>query len=76
VDIIVPAQFDLSTALGVSGQSGQPDLVAAVTRIERAALDTALPLGGVALTPLGESGGAAQLEEPSARAAALLVEVV
>ena len=76
VDIIVPAQFDLSTALGVSGQSGHPDLVAAVTRIERAALDTALPLGGVALTPLGESGGAAGLEMSSFREAAILIEVV
>ena len=50
VDIIVPAQFDLSTALGVSGQFDHPDFVAAVTRIERAALDAGLPLGGVAFS--------------------------
>jgi 4-hydroxy-2-oxoheptanedioate aldolase len=50
VDIIVPAQFDLSTALGVSGQFDHPDFVAAVARIERAALDAGLPLGGVAFS--------------------------
>lgn len=50
IDIIVPAQFDLSTALGVSGQFDHPDFVAAVTRIERAALAAGLPLGGVAFT--------------------------
>jgi 4-hydroxy-2-oxoheptanedioate aldolase len=49
VDIIVPAQFDLSTALGVSGQFDHPDFVMAVARIERAALAARLPLCGVAL---------------------------
>lgn len=51
IDIIVPAQFDLSTALGVSGQFDHPDFLAAVTRIERAALAAGLPLGGVAFSP-------------------------
>lgn len=50
VDIIVPAQFDLSTALGVSGQFDHPEFVAAVARIEAAALAAGLPLGGVAFS--------------------------
>lgn len=50
VDLIVPALFDLSTALGVSGQFEHPDLVAATARIERAAGAAGLPLSGVALS--------------------------
>ena len=50
IDIIVPAQFDLSTALGVSGQFDHPDFVAAVGRVERAALAAGLPLCGVAVS--------------------------
>ncbi len=50
IDIIVPAQFDLSTALGVSGQFDHPDFVAAVARVERAAIAAGLPLGGVAFS--------------------------
>jgi 4-hydroxy-2-oxoheptanedioate aldolase len=50
VDIIVPAQFDLSTALGVSGQFDHPDFVMAVGRIERAAIAAGLALGGVAFS--------------------------
>ncbi|WP_270933617.1 HpcH/HpaI aldolase family protein [Falsiroseomonas oryzae] len=50
VDIIVPAQFDLSTALGVSGQFDHPDFVAAVARVERAATAAGLPLCGVAFS--------------------------
>jgi 4-hydroxy-2-oxoheptanedioate aldolase len=50
IDIIVPAQFDLSTALGVSGQFDHPDFIAAVARIEHAALSAGLLLGGVAFS--------------------------
>lgn len=50
IDIIVPAQFDLSTAIGVSGQFDHPDFVAAVARVERAALAAGVPLGGVAFS--------------------------
>ena len=50
VDIIIPAQFDLSTALGISGQFDHPDFIAAVSRVERTALATGLPLGGVAFS--------------------------
>jgi 4-hydroxy-2-oxoheptanedioate aldolase len=50
IDIIVPAQFDLSTALGVSGQFDHPDFVAAVARVEGAAIAAGLPLGGVAFS--------------------------
>lgn len=50
VDIIVPAQFDLSTALGVSGQFEHPEFVAAVARIERAAKSAKIPLCGVAFS--------------------------
>ena len=49
-DIIVPAQFDLSTALGVSGQFEHPEFVAAVARIERAAKSAKIPLCGVAFS--------------------------
>lgn len=49
VDIIVPATFDLSTALGVSGQFDAPVFQAALARIEAAAHAAGLPLGGVAL---------------------------
>lgn len=49
IDIIIPAQFDLSTALGISGQFDHPDFVSAVARIEQAALAAGLPLGGVAM---------------------------
>lgn len=50
IDMIVPAQFDLSTALGVSGQFDHPEFVAAVARIERAANTARIPLGGVAFS--------------------------
>lgn len=49
IDLIVPAQFDLSTALGISGQFDHPDFVAAVEKVETAAQDAGLPLGGVAM---------------------------
>jgi 4-hydroxy-2-oxoheptanedioate aldolase len=49
IDLIVPAQFDLSTALGVSGQFDHPDFMDAVSRIEAACLGAEIPLGGVAM---------------------------
>lgn len=50
IDLIVPALFDLSTALGVSGQFDHPELVTAVDRIERVAKAAGLPLNGVAFS--------------------------
>lgn len=51
IDMIVPAQFDLSTALGVSGQFDHPDFIAALARIEGAALAAGLPMAGIAFSP-------------------------
>lgn len=50
VDLIVPALFDLTTALGLSGQFDHPEVVAAVHRIEHAAKAAGLPLSGVAFS--------------------------
>jgi len=50
IDLIVPAPFDLSTALGMPGQFEHPDFVAALTRIERAVLAAGIPMGGVGLS--------------------------
>lgn len=50
IDMIVPAQFDLSTALGVSGQFDHPDFIAALARIEAAALAAGLPMSGMAFS--------------------------
>ena len=49
VDAVMPAQFDLSTALGVPGQFDHPDMVRAVAKIEAAALTAGIPLGNVGL---------------------------
>ena len=49
VDMIVPAPFDLSVAMGLPGQFDHPDFVAAVSRIEAAANAAGIPLGGVGL---------------------------
>lgn len=49
VDIIIPAQFDLSTTLGVSGKFDHPDFVAALDKIETAAKAAKIPLGGAAM---------------------------
>jgi 4-hydroxy-2-oxoheptanedioate aldolase len=49
VDVIIPAQFDLSTNLGLQGQFDHPDFVAALERIERAADAAGIPRGAVAL---------------------------
>jgi 4-hydroxy-2-oxoheptanedioate aldolase len=51
IDFVVPAQFDLSTALGVSGQFDSPPFVDAITTIERAVASSQLPAGCVAFTP-------------------------
>ena len=46
IDMIIPAQFDLSTALGIPGQFGHPDFKAAIAKIEAAAISAGVPLGG------------------------------
>lgn len=50
IDLIVPAQFDLSVALGLPGQFDHPDFVAAVARIDDACKAAGIPLGGVGLS--------------------------
>ncbi|NNK78371.1 MAG: 2,4-dihydroxyhept-2-ene-1,7-dioic acid aldolase [Litoreibacter sp.] len=50
IDLLVPAPFDLSTDLGVSGQFTHPDFTAAIAKIEAAANKAGIPLGGVGLT--------------------------
>lgn len=50
IDLIVPAQFDLSVALGVPGQFDHPDMIAAIDRIDAAAKAAGIPLGGVGLS--------------------------
>ncbi|WP_424968980.1 HpcH/HpaI aldolase family protein [Dinoroseobacter sp. S76] len=49
IDMIIPAQFDLSTALGVSGQFDHPEFQAAVAKVEAACRAKGIPLGGVGL---------------------------
>ena len=51
IDFVVPAQFDLSTALGVSGQFDSPVFVEAITTLERAVASSQLPAGSAALSP-------------------------
>ena len=53
VDCIVLAPFDLSTALGISGQIDHPEMKAASSKIEAAAHAAAMPMGGVALSRAG-----------------------
>ncbi|WP_323770215.1 HpcH/HpaI aldolase family protein [Antarctobacter sp.] len=50
VDVLIVAGFDLSTALGISGQFDHPDFKAAVSRIESAAATARIPLGNIAMT--------------------------
>jgi 4-hydroxy-2-oxoheptanedioate aldolase len=50
IDCVVLAPFDLSTALGISGQLSHPKMQAATARIEAAVLKAGIPLGGVGLT--------------------------
>lgn len=49
IGAIIPAQFDLSTDLGVSGQFDHPDFLAAVAKVEDAANSAGIPLGNVGL---------------------------
>lgn len=49
IDLLVPAPFDLSTDLGISGQFDHTDFIAAVTTIEEAAKRAKIPLGGIGL---------------------------
>lgn len=51
IDLVVIAQFDLSTALGVHGRFDAPEFTEAVATVERAVLAAGVPLGGTALTP-------------------------
>jgi 4-hydroxy-2-oxoheptanedioate aldolase len=48
VDVVIIAPFDLSIALGVEGQFGEPRFVEAVEAVERAAVAACVPLCGVA----------------------------
>jgi 4-hydroxy-2-oxoheptanedioate aldolase len=50
IDVIIPAQFDLSTSLGLQGRFDHPDFVAALERVERAADTAGIPRGVVGLT--------------------------
>jgi 4-hydroxy-2-oxoheptanedioate aldolase len=50
IDLIIPAQFDLSTSLGIHGQFDNPIFLQAVAKIEKAALAANIPLGGVTMT--------------------------
>ncbi len=49
IDLIIPAQFDLSTSMGIPGEFDHPAYIEAVAKIEDAALKANVPLGGVAL---------------------------
>lgn len=49
IDLLVPAQFDLSTDLGIPGQFDHPDFLAALKRVEDAAFDAGIPLGNIAM---------------------------
>jgi len=49
IDVIIPAQFDLSTDLGISGQFNHPDFQAAIAKVEKAAKAAKIPLGNVGL---------------------------
>jgi 4-hydroxy-2-oxoheptanedioate aldolase len=51
IDLIVVAQFDLSTALGVHGRFDAPPFLEAVATVERAAKAAGIPLGTSGLTP-------------------------
>ena len=49
IDALVPAQFDLSTDLGISGQFDHPEFQAAIAKVEKAAFGAGIPMGNVAL---------------------------
>ena len=50
IDLIIPAQFDLSTELGCPGQFDHPEFVAALDRIEAAVDAAGIPRGAVTLS--------------------------
>jgi 4-hydroxy-2-oxoheptanedioate aldolase len=50
VDCLILAPFDLSTALGVSGQLHHPKMLEAAAHIESVVFSAGIPLGGPALT--------------------------
>ena len=56
IDLLVPAQFDLSTDLGISGQFDHPDFQAALAKVEKAAAKVGIPLGNVAMAPEQAAG--------------------
>ena len=49
IDVIIPAPYDLSTDLGITGQFDHPDFLAAVARVEKEAGRAGIPLGSIAL---------------------------
>lgn len=49
IDLLIPAQFDLSTALGIPGQFDHPEFRTAIERVEAAAKAANIPLGQAAL---------------------------
>ena len=49
IDAIIPAQFDLSTDLGISGEFDHPDFQDAIAKVEAAADAAGIPLGNVGL---------------------------
>lgn len=56
IDAIIPAQFDLSTDLGISGQFDHPDFQAALKKVEDAANAAGIPLGNVGLSKAQADG--------------------
>lgn len=56
IDLLVPAAFDLSTDLGVSGQFDHPDVVAAMAKVEAAAHAVGIPLGNACLNKAQADG--------------------
>ncbi|WP_299356314.1 aldolase/citrate lyase family protein [uncultured Shimia sp.] len=49
IDLLIPAQFDLSTDLGIMGQFEHPEFQRAVAKVEAAANKASIPLGNAAL---------------------------
>lgn len=60
LDCLMIAAFDLSTALGVSGQFTHPDFLTAVAKVEAAAAHANIPLGTVALAQEQAAGAFAR----------------
>ena len=56
IDVLVPAQFDLSTDLGIMGQFDHPDFQAAIAKVEAAAHANGIALGNVAMAPEQAAG--------------------